>query len=307
MQTVFFFLPSYGRIDTHGGTPMIRRLLKIVTFLFIVAVIIMLMIYYALFIAVAQTGVRYETLSSTKIPKVMDNIKIAYFTDLEYGFSIDEERLSTIVDTINYNSADVVIFGGDLFDDAKTITDDDINIVKELLTNIDAPLGKFAVLGERDCENDEIRELITSLLTEANFEILDNRSLHIRNGSNSGIVLIGVEPLINGSPNLSQATAKISEEEYNILITHCPDLFAQDGFPYNSISLGIAGHSHGSQINIPLLGPYTSVEGATNYPLGKYQINNMELQVSSGVGTTNVNARLFSSSEIVFYRLQHEE
>lgn len=285
---------------------MVRRLLKIVTFLFVVAVLVMLMIYYSLFIAVKQTSVRYETLSSTKIPKVMDNVKIAYFTDLEYGFSIDEERFSSIIDMLNYNGPDVVIFGGDLFDDASKASEEDIKTVTELLKSIDAPLGKFAVLGERDCKNEDIKKQMTEILLEADFEILNNRSLHIRNGTNSGIVIIGVDPLINGEPNIEQATAKISEEEYNILVTHCPDLFAQDGFPYTSIALGIAGHSHGSQINIPFLGPYTYVEGANKYPLGKYQINNMELQVSSGVGTTNINARLFSSSEIVIYRLQHK-
>lgn len=285
---------------------MVRRLLKIVTFLFVVAVLVMLMIYYSLFIAVKQTSVRYETLSSTKIPKVMDNVKIAYFTDLEYGFSIDKERFSSIIDMLNYNGPDVVIFGGDLFDDASKASEEDIKTVTELLKSIDAPLGKFAVLGERDCKNEDIKKQMTEILLEADFEILNNRSLHIRNGTNSGIVIIGVDPLINGEPNIEQATAKISEEEYNILVTHCPDLFAQDGFPYTSIALGIAGHSHGSQINIPLLGPYTYVEGANKYPLGKYQINNMELQVSSGVGTTNINARLFSSSEIVIYRLQHK-
>lgn len=284
---------------------MVKKLLKIVSVLFVIALIVMVTIYYALFISVNQTKVRYETLSSAKIPAAMNDVKIAYFTDLEYGFSIDEQRLSDIVDTINYNAPDVVIFGGDLFDDAQSVSEEEQENTAALLKSIQAPLGKFAVLGERDCANEEIRTQITALLTEADFEILDNRSLHLRNGTNSGVVLIGIDPLVGGTPDIEAATSKISDEEYNILVTHCPDLFAQSAIPYNSISLGIAGHSHASQINLPLLGPYTTMEGASHYPLGKYQINSMELQVSSGVGTTGVNARLFSSSEIVLYRLHH--
>ena len=84
---------------------MVRKLLKIVSVLFIIAVIVMLTIYYALFVAVSHTGVRYETLASAKIPEAMNDVKIAYFTDLEYGFSIDEQRLRDIVDTINHNAA----------------------------------------------------------------------------------------------------------------------------------------------------------------------------------------------------------
>lgn len=286
---------------------MVKKLLKIVAALLVIALIVMVMIYYALFISVNHTKVRYETLTSTKIPKEMNDVKIAYFTDLEYGFSIDKERFSSIVDTINFNGADVVIFGGDVFDDATGMSDEDFSTVTALLKKIEAPLGKFAVLGERDCVNEEIRDKITTMLHDADFEILNNQALRIRNGTNSGIVLVGIEPLVNGNPDIAGATAKISEEEYNILLTHCPDLFAQNEIPYASISLGIAGHSHASQINLPLIGPYKREEGATKYPLGKYQINNMELQVSSGVGTTGINARLFSPSEVVIYRLQHSE
>ena len=187
---------------------MVRKLLKIVSVLFIIAVIVMLTIYYALFVAVSHTGVRYETLASAKIPEAMNDVKIAYFTDLEYGFSIDEQRLRDIVDTINHNAPDVVIFGGDLFDDAAAASEEDRAIVIELFKNIDAPLGKFAVLGERDCASEEIRTQISDLLSEADFEILNNRSLHIRNGTNSGIVLIGVEPLLGGTPDVTTATSQ---------------------------------------------------------------------------------------------------
>ena len=120
---------------------MVRKLLKIVSVLFIIAVIVMLTIYYALFVAVSHTGVRYETLASAKIPEAMNDVKIAYFTDLEYGFSIDEQRLRDIVDMINHNAPDVVIFGGDLFDDAAAASEEDRAIVIELFKNIDAPLG----------------------------------------------------------------------------------------------------------------------------------------------------------------------
>lgn len=91
------------------------------------------------------------------------------------------------------------------------------------------------------------------------------------------------------------------------MITHCPDLFADEQIPYASISLGLAGNSHGAQINIPLIGGYRQFDGSQTYSLGKYSISGMELQVSSGVGTTEINARLFSPSEVVVYRLVHTE
>ncbi|MFR9254820.1 MAG: hypothetical protein ACLVJ6_04425 [Merdibacter sp.] len=189
---------------------MVRKLLKIVSVLFIIAVIVMLTIYYALFVAVSHTGVRYETLASAKIPEAMNDVKIAYFTDLEYGFSIDEQRLRDIVDTINHNAPDVVIFGGDLFDDAAAASEEDRAIVIELFKNIDAPLGKFAVLGERDCASERPTPDLRSA-KRADFEILNNRSLHIRNGTNSGIVLAR-RTAAGRHIGCDDATSQISDE-----------------------------------------------------------------------------------------------
>ena len=70
-----------------------------------------------------------------------------------------------------------MIFGGDLFDDAAAASEEDRAIVIELFKNIDAPLGKFAVLGERDCASEETRTQISDLLSEADFEILNTLSL----------------------------------------------------------------------------------------------------------------------------------
>ena len=96
---------------------MARKLIKIFILLLVIALIAMGLIYYALFISINQIDIRYETLSSDKIPDAMNDVKIAYFTDLEYGNFVDEQRLDMIIDKINYAAADVIIFGGDLFDD----------------------------------------------------------------------------------------------------------------------------------------------------------------------------------------------
>ena len=266
--------------------------------------------------------VRYATVYLRGLPPAFEGTTLLFVSDIDAHSAQDARAAAAMMDTLAALRPDVLLLGGDYaapgfweglngmgVDDPAVAADAAANryLFLSSLADFPAPLGKFAVLGERDCASEEIRTQISDLLSEADFEILNNRSLHIRNGTNSGIVLIGVEPLLGGTPDVTTATSQISDEEYNILVTHCPDLFAQDGIPYTSISLGIAGHSHGAQINLPLLGPYQSSEGAKQYPLGKYQINTMELQVSSGVGTTGVNARLFSSSEIVLYRLQHTE
>lgn len=288
---------------------MVRKLLRIVSILLVLALIFMGSMYHALFVAVNHTNVRYETLRSDKIPESMNDIQILFFTDVEYGAFMNKNKLQDVIDTINDVQADVVIFGGDLFDHPEqNVPDEDtISAMTKMLKSISAPLGKYAVLGERDQVNEEVRTMVTQILDDADFELLSNTARRIRNQSMSGITLIGVDSQVSGSPDIDAALSNISDQEYNIMITHCPDLFTDESIPYASISLGLAGNSHGAQINIPLIGPYRQEEGSQTYPLGKYNISGMELQVSSGVGTTEVNARLFSPSEVVVYRLAHNE
>ena len=258
---------------------MVRKLLRIVSILLVLALIFMGSMYYALFVAVNHTEVRYETLRSDKIPESMNDIQILFFTDVEYGAFMNENKLQDVIDTINDAQADVVIFGGDLFDypEKNGIDEETASSLTEMLKQIDAPLGKYAVLGERDQVSEEIRTQVTQILDGADFELLTNTAIRIRNGSMSGITLIGADSQVNGSPDLSAAFSNISDQEYNIMITHCPD------------------------------GGYRQFDGSQTYSLGKYSISGMELQVSSGVGTTEINARLFSPSEVVVYRLVHTE
>lgn len=159
----------------------------------VLALIFMGSMYYALFVAVNHTEVRYETLRSDKIPESMNDIQILFFTDVEYGAFMNENKLQDVIDTINDAQADVVIFGGDLFDhpEKNGIDEETASSLTEMLKQIDAPLGKYAVLGERDQVSEEVRTQVTQILDGADFELLTNTAIRIRNGSMSGITLIG--------------------------------------------------------------------------------------------------------------------
>ena len=124
------------------------------------------------------------------------------------------------------------------------------------------------MLGDEDCISSDIKKKTSQMLYDCDFEVLDNQNLKIRNGEKESISLIGIEPLINGNPNMDSAFKNISEDEYNILITHCPDLITSNEINLNYLDTIISGHSLGGQIRIPLLGPLTKIEGAQDYDHG---------------------------------------
>lgn len=285
---------------------MVKKLLKIFSALLILSLICAGFFFYSIYVSVERINIDYGTLSSEKISSDLNDVSIAFFSDIHYGTFMNEERLTSMIEKINNTHPDILVFVGDIFDHPeKTMpSEDDIQLITTLMTSLDAPLGKFAVLGEQDLANDDIKAVVQNMLYQSNFEILNNSSVRLRNKTNASISLIGVDSLINGTPDFTSAYSNVNAEEFNILVTHCPDIVSSAELPLSSTDVVLAGHSHGGQVYFPLLGPIFSIEGAKTYNHGSYTINNTKLIVTNGIGTTNMDMRLFAPPQLSFYRLK---
>lgn len=287
---------------------MIKKLLKTVSVLLLIALVLAGIFFYSIFVSVEKLTVSYHTVHSEKIPAEMNNIQIAFISDLEYNHYMNKERFTKMVAAINEVNPDILIFGGDIFDLPLTYVPNDVTKqeVSQLLKSIQAPLGKFAVLGEQDNVDEDVRKMAVDVLKAGDFELLNNRAVRLRNGSQASITLIGLDSLISGTIEIEKAFSNVTNEEFNILAAHCPDTISLEELPKANIDLMFAGHSHGSQIYIPLLGALSSDDGAKQYNHGKHTVNNTILHVTNGLGTTAMDMRLFSPPQMLVYRLQSE-
>ena len=288
---------------------MIKKLLKVVSILLFLAVCAAGIFFYSIFVSVERLNVDYESFKSAKIPSSMNDVKIAFLSDLEYNHFMNKERLTKMVNAINEAGPDVVIFGGDVFNLPLTYAPNDVTKqeVSQLLKDIHAPLGKFAVLGEQDNVAEDVTKMVKDVLYTADFELLDNKSIKIRNGSKESITLIGLDSYINGLIDMESAFSNVLSDSFNILVAHCPDTAFLENFPDDKIDLMLSGHSHAAQISLPLIGSLSSEEGAQRYNHGKHTIKNMTLHITNGLGTSTMDMRLFSPPQMIVYRLQHEE
>ena len=121
-----------------------------------------------------------------------------------------------------------------------------------IIKSIRAPLGKFAVLGDRDLIN-EIKNMVSDILYQSDFEIITNTSVRLRKQSNASITLIGLDSQINGTIDNTTAFSKINDEDFNLLVTLSGYLKSTQ-VNTNYIDLALAGHSLGGQIYLPLFG-----------------------------------------------------
>lgn len=218
--------------------------------------------------------------------KIGADTTVVIFSDTHIKEAYSEDRLVKIVDKINAQNPDVVLFLGDLFDSFRTYGGDHDKIVAEL-SRLSSPT-KLCVYGNHDYGGGAKKEY-ANVMSESGFDILVNDSfLH-----DNGIAFVGYDDFTFGTP---PAESIVHDDFYNLAMAHAPDTIAT----LSGYDFFVAGHSHGGQVTLPFIKPFILPEGAKLYSRGLYK-NEGEgpIFVTRGIGTSIYSARLFSVPEIV--------
>ena len=241
-----------------------------------------------------------------KFEQVAGNpITVVQFSDTHVGDFFTTEDLKKVVDKINEQQADLVLFTGDLMDNAAEY-DGSIDEIATILSKIKATNGKYAVFGNRDYGGGAER-FYEDLMESAGFEVLVNssRTLEVKRTT---ISLFGADDALIGYYNSNKTMQGISNDHLNLLLIHEPDLISD--FLSYPIDLATAGHSHGGQVYIPFYGPLLTTALAEDYVRGLYDFGNNRktlLYVNTGIGNTKVPFRLFNVPQISVFKLEKAE
>lgn len=230
--------------------------------------------------------------------------KIVQISDLHIKKDFTAKELRRIVDKINSQNPDLVIFTGDLYDNYAVYRDNE-NVISEL-SNITARYGKIAIWGNRDYGGGASRQY-ASIMESAGFILLKNDALLVPLEGDSSIRFTGLDDSMLGKPLLPGAADTASD--YEILLTHEPDVVEK--YSTDNYDIILSGHSHGGQVNIPFLPRLNEIAvGATalstKYSGGMYSLssdNKTRLYVNTGIGTTHISARFGVVPEIAVFQI----
>lgn len=255
-------------------------------------------VYYSFYIepnrlVVHDYELTYQTTSTT------EELNIVQISDIHMSDSFNLEHLDKLVDKVNEQQADLILFTGDLFDIYNSYPNHEA--VSERLAKLKSTYGKYAIWGNRDYGGGASRIYEDSMIT-AGFTILRNEST-LLSIKGKQILLQGLDDVLMGAPDVASLR---SEEpvDYRILMVHEPDI--ADEYKDESVDLFLAGHSHGGQIRIPFYDIiHTSM--AQKYKRGMYTVNEetgSKIYVNTGLGTTKIRARLGVPPEIAVFHLK---
>lgn len=280
--------------------------MKILIKTFIVLLLIMVgTILYSRYIATSGLVTNEIVINDNNIPTSYDGLKIVHFSDLHYTRIITKKSVTKIINEINLIKPDIVFFTGDLVDTDKVLTEDDKNFLIESLSNINSTYGKYAILGNHDIANNNGD--IMSIYSQSGFNLLENEYDVIYSKNNDKIFIGGLNSVSHELEDIDKVMSYYdtndSSNTYNIILLHEPDYADNIVNSYDNINLILAGHSHGGQVRLPIIGALYTPKNGHKYVKGYYDLNGTSLYVTSGIGVSRYNFRLFNKPEINFYRL----
>jgi len=209
------------------------------------------------------------------------SLRVVHFTDLHYKGG--ESALRSLVGRINALKPDLVCFTGDLAEDR-----DFAKAAAEILRGIGAPL--FGVPGNHErWAGADFGTLERCFAATGGAWLADREAPAL--GGRVRIVGIGEKPE-RAEPRPGAA---------NIALVHYPAWV--DRLPPRKFDLILAGHSHGGQVRLPLVGPLHMTYDVGRCDLGLYDTPAGPLYVGAGVGWYFLRVRFFCRPEIALIEL----
>jgi predicted MPP superfamily phosphohydrolase len=213
------------------------------------------------------------TLRPAGWPAALAGLRIGQISDLHLGHHYAEANVAWAIAAMRRERPDMIVLTGDFIAFA-----DAIPTLGARLAGLSAPLGVYAVLGNHD-GGAEARDVITAL-GHAGVVVLRNQSRWI-NVATSGFWLLGLDDIWHGRHDVAAMLDGVSPTGCRVLLAHAPDVVELAA--RHQIAVQLSGHTHGGQIRLPWIGPFSLPRHGTRYPIGEYRVGPTTLYVSRGV------------------------
>ena len=245
-----------------------------------------------LYYQVKSLTVKKYAVPVNNLPNAFHGFTILHLTDLhskEYG-----ARQERLLEFINRHTFDLVAITGDLVDKNNGQSKPALDLIRGLPQK---PV--FFVPGNHEWwTNYEIRD---ALLLEG-VQLLENTNYQFMKGEEH-IWIAGVDDPFLQKHNLDLALAGTGDAMPRLLLAHAPDIYP--GAMQAGVDLVMAGHTHGGQVRLPVLGALF-VPGQGFLPqldYGLISTGSSTMVINGGLGESTLPLRFNNPPEIVLITL----
>ena len=277
------------------------KLWKLIRRYYSSAVIVLFLIGLALaawsvLIEPAMLKVTRADLTPQRWPKELEGFKVVAISDIHAGSPfINMAKLEQIVELANSQDPDLTVLLGDYVIQSvpggSFISPIDFAPV---LGKLKSRTGVYAILGNHDWHYGGAA--VKKAFEDAGISVIDNshREISFRGATFN---LVGIGDCFTAHDNLKKAYEGIDIGKATINITHTPDVFVR--LP-EWADIMFAGHTHGGQVNLPVLGPVTANRRfGSDLVYGHVVSGDRHIVISAGLGTSILPVRFMRPPEVV--------
>ena len=251
-----------------GGNMEEKRHFTWLKILILILIIISAIVFYAFYYGPKGINVKEINVINEKIPTSFYGYKIVQLSDIHYKTTVDKSDLKK-------EKQEVVI---------------------------KKKKYQYVITGDHDFNQKTFKDVIN----KTSFKLLDNTYDIIYDKTNDAMLIGGISTqrehidVLNKVSTIEDAI-KTNDTKYNILIMHEPNNV--EDINKDNFQLILAGHTHNGELNIPYFKKFIIPRKDSSYTELKYQYGDSVMYISSGIGTTNIKARIFNKPSFNLYRL----
>ena len=281
----------------------------------------------------------YTTIPIPELARELEGLKIVQISDLHFTHASSQGFLDRIVGRIHAIKPDLIVFTGDLITYSQL---EDTERLKSFLKQLQAPLGTFAILGNHDyaeyvslgndgrfrkieshlpvlmrgfsrlfsTENAKeegaiVRTAVSQIdalcevFEESGVRLLHNETVQI--GKKHALInLVGLGDYMTGNCQPQEAFRNYAYSNPGIVLSHNPDSYdVLENYPGDLL---LFGHTHGGQVNLPLIWKKVTPLKNKLFKSGLFHIDRRFLYVNRGLGAT-FPFRWFAPPEVAIFEL----
>jgi predicted MPP superfamily phosphohydrolase len=226
-----------------------------------------------------------------------DGVRVAQLSDLHVGPRASPALARRAIAEVNAFHPDLAVLTGDYLSRSRS----DVGYVEELLGGLAAPT--VAVLGNHDVWLDP-RGTARALRAHG-YEVLENAWTYLRLRG-VPFPVVGVGDRLTGLEDVPTAVRGLPAGAPPLFLAHGPRTADRlRGLDRPLVCL--SGHTHGGQINVPILTPILLASLHEPYVRGLYRLGEVQLYVNRGIGTSALHLRIDSPPEVTLATLRRPD
>jgi uncharacterized protein len=230
----------------------------------------------------AHISITQKSLMLPRSIPAADGLKIGHLSDLHFTGQYRVEHYQYVIQQFQQLQPELIVISGDIIDYARCLP-----MIKPALAGLSAPLGVHFVLGNHDKRLKDIQPLLAEL-NGLGFHDLGVADRIIQRGSLSLLLTGNERPWFERHANRADklTSNSLQEQALRVAVVHTPD--AIHWARRLNIDLVLAGHTHGGQVRIPMIGPLVAPSNyGSKFASGVFYLKPTLMHVSRGIAGTH--------------------